>query len=511
MARMEELETTPSTAVKYVATATTTTDVGGADLNPNESSQPPSSGAAAARPSASASGFGSHDRRDPSLFRGDAPGIFTNQRSAPGIGNNSHHLGKASTTVDFTESSYERERVHYRDREREHHHEGRLATPKMDFPRFDGENPKVWEQECEMYFEIYQVQDSFRTRYAALNFRGTAALWLPNVQAQRRIEDWGEMCRLVHANFGKNRYIKYRRQMRGLKQTCTVTDYCEKFEILRNQLLLYNPALDEAFFVEEFLHGLRDDIRSAIHLHCPQDLDTASLLALMQEEDLENKKSLSLSNEPKHHYKFSGRPSSSYSSDRNVEKQSGRIEGSKKPDTTKWENRLDALKAYRRSKGLCFTCGEKYSKSHKCPEKIPLHVIEELMEILPISDAADDDFSDGGSDPDDLMMIAATITPNEAKKKHTIRLQGTVGKHSILILIDSGSVASFVSTKMAEQLKCATHTMPNRQFTVADGHPVQCSQFVPHFEWSVQGHTFVHSVHVLNIGCYDMIGCRLAG
>jgi hypothetical protein len=47
--------------------------------------------------------------------------------------------------------------------------------------------------------------------------------------------------------------------------------------------------------------------------------------------------------------------------------------------------------------------------------------------------------------------------------------------------------------------------MEARQFTVADGHPVHCTEYVPDFEWGVQGHTFVHSVHVLNIGCYDMI------
>ncbi|KAK1670478.1 hypothetical protein QYE76_058637 [Lolium multiflorum] len=109
------------------------------------------------------------------------------------------------------------------------------------------------------------------------------------------------------------------------------------------------------------------------------------------------------------------------------------------------------------------------------------------------------------TDTDDLMLIAATDTPNVAKKKNTIRLQGTVGKHQMLILIDSGSVASFISTDLAKRLQCSTQNMTARQFTVADGHPVQCTEFVPDFEWGVQGHTFTHSVHVLDLGCYDMI------
>ena len=91
------------------------------------------------------------------------------------------------------------------------------------------------------------------TRYASLNFKGTAALWLRNVQAKGRVESWEEMCHLVHENFGKNKYAHYRRQLRLLKQTEYVAIYLEAFKKMRNQLMLYNPALDEMFFVDEFV------------------------------------------------------------------------------------------------------------------------------------------------------------------------------------------------------------------------------------------------------------------
>jgi hypothetical protein len=331
-------------------------------------------------------------------------------------------------------------------------------------------------------------------------------LWLRNVQAVRKLEDWGEMCRLVHDKFGKNKYMYYRRQLRSLKQIGSVSDYYGKFEILRNQLLLYNPALDEAFFVDEFLNGLHEDIRAAIHLHCPQDLDTASLLALMQEEEQDNqKKRYSPRSEGRDTTKFSAR--SSYTpSDKFSHKEKLAVKtDDKKPEGTKWEDRLESLKSYRRSKGLCFTCGDHWSKTHKCPDKVPLHIIEELMEILPISDAAADQLCESESDGDDLMLIAAMNSTAPASQKPTIHLQGTVGKHEILILIDSGSVASFISTDLSSRLQCLSKSMPVRQFTVADGRPVQCSEFIPDFEWGVQGHTFSHSVHVLNLGCYDMI------
>jgi hypothetical protein len=309
----------------------------------------------------------------------------------------------------------------------------------MDFPKFEGENPMVWQQECETYFELYHVSDDLRTRYASLNFRGTAALWLRNVQAKGRIEDWGEMCRLVHDKFGKNKYMQYRRQMRALRQIGTVAEYIDKFEILRNQLLLYNPALDEAFFVDEFMHGLRDDIRSAIHLHCPKDLDSASLLTMMQEEDLESSKKQSPARSEYREFAKSNFRSN-YNSDKlnSREKHVPKHDEAKKPDTSEWEDRLESLKAYRRSKGLCFTCGDKYSKTHRCPDKIPLHIIEELMEILPISDAHVDVGSDADSDSDDLMLLASTTDLPSA----------------------AGSVSSFISSALAQKLGSVTKTMP---------------------------------------------------
>lgn len=211
--RLTALEISPRTALKHVATATNssvpvTEDGDGADPLRSVSSLPFPSGVAAARTSASAPNSGSVDHRDPMMFRGDAPGIIRNQRSALFTGTNPFYSGKSIGNTEYPECSYERER--------DHSHEGRGATPKMDFPKFDGENPNVWQLDYETYFEIYHVKDSLRTRYATLDFRGTTALWLRNVRAKKRLDDWGEMCRLVHEKFGKNKYMHYRHQLASL-------------------------------------------------------------------------------------------------------------------------------------------------------------------------------------------------------------------------------------------------------------------------------------------------------
>ena len=165
--RLAAIESSPRTEVKQV-TPSGVLEGHGADPHPLGPPLPSPSGAAAAHPSASAPGSGSTDLRDPRLHRGDAPGILGNQRSTPVTG--THHLapGKSSIPTEFYELHVERDG--------DAGNRGLGSTPKMDFPKFEGENPKVWQQDCETYFELYHIHDTLRTRYGSLNFCGTAAL-----------------------------------------------------------------------------------------------------------------------------------------------------------------------------------------------------------------------------------------------------------------------------------------------------------------------------------------------
>ena len=69
-----------------------------------------------------------------------------------------------------------------------------------------------------------------------------------------------------------------------------MTEYQQHFEELTHGIILYNPAFDDTYLVTRFLGGLKEEIRATIALHRHKDVDTASALALLQEEELENSK-----------------------------------------------------------------------------------------------------------------------------------------------------------------------------------------------------------------------------
>ena len=75
--------------------------------------------------------------------------------------------------------------------------------------------------------------------------------------------------------------------------------------------------------------------------------------------------------------------------------QSGRSVNVQEDRNASLGSKVTALKNYRRAKGLCFTCGEKWGPGHKCSTTVPLHVVEEFLAML-----QPEDNDSGTSSPD---------------------------------------------------------------------------------------------------------------
>jgi hypothetical protein len=153
--------------------------------------------------------------------------------------------------------------------------------PKLEFLKFDGEFPRLWRDECEMFFEVYAVQPSLKTRFATLNFKGVAKTWLQMIQRKGRVEDWEQLCELVMNHFDKNQYQLLLKRFDALRHSGSVDDYQAEFEKLAHGILLYSSSFDDTYFVTRFVASLKEEIHSIITLHRPKDVDTASALTLL--------------------------------------------------------------------------------------------------------------------------------------------------------------------------------------------------------------------------------------
>jgi hypothetical protein len=151
--------------------------------------------------------------------------------------------------------------------------------PKIPFPKFDGEKPKLWQSWCENYFDMSSVDKSNWVRIASMYFDKAAARWLQSIEHRAKYLDWTAFCQLVHDRFGRDQHELLIRQLLHIKQTGSVVEYVEEFSQLVDQLGAYTSHTDPMFYTLRFIDGLRDDIKSIVLVQRPKDLDTACVLA----------------------------------------------------------------------------------------------------------------------------------------------------------------------------------------------------------------------------------------
>uniref|UniRef100_A0A0A9C8Z5 Uncharacterized protein n=1 Tax=Arundo donax TaxID=35708 RepID=A0A0A9C8Z5_ARUDO len=151
------------------------------------------------------------------------------------------------------------------------------------------------------------------------------------------------------------------------------------------------------YFVTCFVDGLWDDIRAVVLVHRPRDLDTAIALAELQEEAYESgRHCTSVKAESIPVLKSSSRspvalplpppplPVGKANQGGGVVADDWRATEAARARSIL--EKLDALHAYCHEHGLCYKCREKWSHEHRCAATVQLHILEELLELLQISD-----------------------------------------------------------------------------------------------------------------------------
>jgi hypothetical protein len=196
---------------------------------------------------------------------------------------------------------------------------------------------------------------------------------------------------------------------------------------------LYNSNYDDTYFVTCFVAGLKEEIRSMICLHRPKDVDTACALALIQEEELSHNQGKLVGKEVQKNFVRLAIDKAKLME----------VDGPK----LKGEDKLSLLRDFRRKNGLCFCCGEKWGLGHECPPQVPLHVIEEILDALEV----DGQESDAAkvTEVEEVVLAVGQEPKSGPDKRRTMKICGKISKIDVLILIDFGSVGTFISNKLA--------------------------------------------------------------
>jgi hypothetical protein len=80
------------------------------------------------------------------------------------------------------------------------------GLPKLNFPSFDGTNPKSWQTKCEKYFDMYATDPVMWVKVSTMHFEGVASRWLQSVEPCLSSMSWRQFCQCVQERFGREQH-----------------------------------------------------------------------------------------------------------------------------------------------------------------------------------------------------------------------------------------------------------------------------------------------------------------
>lgn len=364
------------------------------------------------------------------------------------------------------------------------------TLPKMQFPKFDGQNPRIWKDNCQSYFELYQLPEGMWVTAAHLHFEGNAAKWYQAYKQNHTFKNWNHLCEVVEEEFGSDDFRNAMNTLLELKQTGTVEEYTSEFQSLQYDITMHSPSYDDRFFTHKYIMGLKEDIRGTVEAHLPPTVKQAATIARIQQGVLDRNKT-----------KYSRTPqqTKTYSSQKQDLKPT-------QPNSFLWRDRQ--LRDYRKQHGLCFACGEKFVPGHieVCTKRnkpqanalvlndLDRELSDEVLNELAAEDVLQEEFCQLS-----LNAITSSDTAN------CIKLKTRVKNKVMLILIDSGSSHSFISKQFVELAKLPTVPMTARKVKLANGDSIVTDRMVHHLQWFCQGSTLTTDMVVLDMHPYDAI------
>ncbi|GJW30936.1 transposon ty3-I gag-pol polyprotein [Tanacetum coccineum] len=335
---------------------------------------------------------------------------------------------------------------------------------KLDFPHFDGSDPLNWLFRAEQFFTYYETPDVQRLTIASVHFEGSVIPWFQMLQKANQIPTWDALASAIEEHFGLSQYKSPRAQLFKLTQTTSAADYYHQFTVMANRV----EGLSPEALLDCFLSGLKDHIRRDVIAQDPKSLIHAGSLSRLFDE----KQPVTYTSKPK----FSTPPILPKTSHLNSSTSTNFSSHPPRPSPlppllpTPQTKPLPPIKKLspaemqlRREKGLCFTCNDKYTWNHKCPNK---------QALLLMTSPDDYDSSPLLIEPAEEKLDAISC-PQETTEPHlslnayhgyngvaTIRLCGSINSTKVQVLLDGGSSDNFIQPRVAKHVEGLITSIP---------------------------------------------------
>jgi hypothetical protein len=306
--------------------------------------------------------------------------------------------------------------------------------------------------------------------------------------------------------FGPTAYDDPMEALTHLRQTTIVAAYKAQFKGLSNRL----RGLSEQYKLNYFLSGLKDEVRLPICMLNPSNLIQAFGLAKIQEEYVTSSRRISkqFGNSFSPYSKPAAYGQQSFSGEHSFSKKDE--QGKRNPNGFPIQRASTTHMKERRSKGLCYTCDEKWNPSHVCKtprlylmQGIGANKGEHFEEVYFDSkegEGGEEASLENSKHPEiSLHAISGSSSPN------TMRLEGTIRLQRVIILVDLGSTHNFVDPYIVRKTKLQCLVEEIIIVKVANGEVITSEGKCSVVAMKIQGNIFSTEFYFLTLGGCDIV------
>lgn len=417
--------------------------------------------------------------------------------SSSSVSSSSQGDGSPSLPPTAERASEQHTRVAPFDAVRESYDEFCLSVKKVELPGFTSVDPVGWISRAKTYFEVHNTSDEMKIKLARLCMEGSTIHWFNLVRESEEHLSWDSFKRVFILHFTGSIYDNPYEELKMIHQTGSVTEYIEHFELVSSQI----SKLTESQYIGMFMGGMRSEIRQRVHTLRPTSRWTVMQVARDVEMELggpvvpgfsvsgvgrsvwppsifspiSKGSASSVSIGPlssSRSFQTSSAASSLPTSQ--VLRPTSSVQSMTSPPLAASVQRRDTIdrkgvpdrshgvshishQEYldRRSKGLCFKCGDRFTPLHQCPSKSLRLLL--LGDDNPGSDSSELEAIVGDDGDEATVMDCSTISlmgvvKFEHPNSNTFRIRGIVGEKVTL----NGLQTKGEQDKMVQRDCCKT-------------------------------------------------------
>jgi hypothetical protein len=146
-----------------------------------------------------------------------------------------------------------------------HHFQWDIHLSQVDVTKFDGSDPTSWVTQMEHYFSLYNITyDLAKLRYGVLYLDQECWQWWQwRKTSHQGYIAWTQFVAEIYERFDTD--TNHLGHLTKLKQSGTVEDFIDAFE----HLAFRTKGMNDAFFTECFISGLKEEIQAHVLMAQP--------------------------------------------------------------------------------------------------------------------------------------------------------------------------------------------------------------------------------------------------